>query len=263
MKSVFQKPIMSRVLLCLIPLGFYFSFSLHRLRYPGLHTDEAKTALLALDLLKLGYWKSGSHWTLSSLALPAAMTPYHGAFESYLLAPFICVMGSSPEALRLFVILLGGLTLILFFGFLLLLTQDSALAWLGTMLLALHPGYVTGTRMGLDYGNFILFCVAASLLCFLAWAREGKRRYLYAACFVLGAGAASRSWFWAHVMGLAAAGIVLLRSSLVFNLGSTAKNRWRTLAIAILYFPRSLFSFHHLPCQKSGNADRDRPGGME
>ena len=241
---------MSLALLALFPLALYLSFTLPRLHYPGLHTDEAMTTLPILSLLGHNGAGGDIYLTPRSMSFPLAMGQYHGALESYLVAPFIYAMGTTPEALRLPMILFGGLTLILFLRFLLLLTGNLALAWLGTMLLALHPTFVTGTRMGMYYGAFQPFCVSASFLFFLAWRRKGKPGHFYAACFILGAGAGARSWFLAHVAAVAVAGAVFLSRDRIFKSESAAKIGGRTLALAGIFFlipvaPFLLFLVRH------------------
>ena len=101
----------------LVPVALYGLFVLPRLGSPGLHLEEVYTIMPALKFL--GYQATAGDLAFlefKGLSFPLAFGLYHGAVESYLAAPFIAAMGTTPEALRACTVLMGGATLMLFFS---------------------------------------------------------------------------------------------------------------------------------------------------
>jgi hypothetical protein len=117
---------------------------------PGLNQDEAASAYEAYALAETGHDKWGNH-------LPVYLPGWgsgQNALQSYLMVPVIKVFGLSIASARLVPLLLGLLTLPLFFYCLRPLGRYPAL--LGLTMLALAPWHFMLTRWGLE-SNLVPF----------------------------------------------------------------------------------------------------------
>ena len=117
---------------------------------PGLNADEASSAYEAYALATTGADRWGNH-------LPAYFPGWgsgQNVLLSYLTVPVVQVLGLNMVTVRLVPLLLGLLTLPLFFVFLRPLGRRPAL--LGLLLLALAPWHFMLSRWGLE-SNLVVF----------------------------------------------------------------------------------------------------------
>ena len=135
---------------------------------PGLNADEASSAYEAYALALTGCDRWGNH-------LPAYLPSWgsgQNVLLSYLTVPVVKLLGLNMVSVRLVPLLLGLLTLPLFFLFLRPLGRQPAL--LGLLLLALSPWHFMLSRWGLE-SNLVVFWML--LGCFtVAKAIDTQRR---------------------------------------------------------------------------------------
>ncbi len=137
---------------------------------PGLNADEASSAYEAYALATTGADRWGNH-------LPAYFPGWgsgQNVLLSYLTVPVVQLLGLNMVSVRLVPLLLGLLTLPLFFVFLRPLGRRPAL--LGLLLLALAPWHFMLSRWGLE-SNLVVF-----------WMLLG--------CFMVARAIATQRWRW-------------------------------------------------------------------
>ncbi|OGR97578.1 MAG: hypothetical protein A2V88_15680 [Elusimicrobia bacterium RBG_16_66_12] len=240
----------------LVPVALYGLFVLPRLGSPGLHLEEVYTIMPALKFL--GYQATAGDLAFlefKGLSFPLAFGLYHGAVESYLAAPFIAAMGTTPEALRACTVLMGGATLMLFFSLTRALAGSRVVAAFGSVLLAVHPTFVSATREGFNGGSALLLFEVAALLGLLYWRRTGRDVFLYAACLALGLGLGSRGWFIYCLTALAVLVVVFRLRASGRDLERVAFRSWRLplFALVIFMFGALPFILQHVRLQIHGD----------
>lgn len=160
-----------------VPVGavlIYLALALHQLALPGLHYDEAKEAgVNAMEILlrqDVHAFRSAG-LQAGTLFLPIMVQDYIGALNVYLALPWLALVGTRPEALRLLAVACGLVTLVL--------------TWrLGTDLVPEEPGEArrhrreTGPQApGATRPVPVAGAVAALLLAlspsFVFWSRQG------------------------------------------------------------------------------------------
>jgi hypothetical protein len=147
----------------LIPLSLYLWLALPHLSLPGLHNDEAQEA--GLQAYQLA---SGQPVTLfrgiGLAGLPIMVQDYIGALNVYLVLPFVRQFGPNAVSVRLPFVAVATLTLLLFFAW---IRQQWGFrsAWIATLLLAVHPGFVFWSRQGVLVAFLTLpLCIALGWL---------------------------------------------------------------------------------------------------
>ena len=236
-------------------VALYGLFVLPRLGSPGLNLEEVYTIMPALKLL--GYKATAGDLAFlefKCLSLPLAFGLYHGAIESYLAAPFIAALGTTPEALSACTIFLGAATLSLFFHLARALTRSRAFGAFGAVLLAVHPTFVSATREGFNGGSALLLFETAALLGLLYWRRTGRAGPLYAACLALGLGLGSRGWFIYCLPALAVLAVVFRPRASPRDLARRALRSWRTFFFSLVIFMLGAMPFilQHVRLQFQG-----------
>ena len=99
--------------------------------------------------------------------------PAIGPTTSYLLMPAFKLAGVSVLTLRLTTLMVGGLTLLLAWGFLRELF-DERIAGLTVLLLALDPTYIFWSRTGAWVAQPMLPLCLAALWCLWRWYRRAN-----------------------------------------------------------------------------------------
>jgi 4-amino-4-deoxy-L-arabinose transferase-like glycosyltransferase len=138
---------------------------------------------------------------IGSYQVPVMVMPYQGAFKVHVLAAIFSLWGVSPWTLRWPNIVVGGLTLLLFF-FLLRRVCSPGIALLALALLATDPSYLFYTRHDFNPSAWLLLLVLAPLWCLVRGYDSAGRRWGWwaAAFFLFGFGVYTRLdylWFLA------------------------------------------------------------------
>jgi 4-amino-4-deoxy-L-arabinose transferase-like glycosyltransferase len=138
---------------------------------PGLNADEASSAYEAFSLATTGADRWGNH-------LPAYFPGWgsgQNVLLSYLTVPVVQVLGLNMVSVRLVPLLLGLLTLPLFFVFLRPLGRRPAL--LGLLLLALAPWHFMLSRWGLE-SNLVVFWMLLGCFMLVRAIATQRRRWI-------------------------------------------------------------------------------------
>jgi hypothetical protein len=157
----------------------FLAWSMHRIRHPGLHSDELLFATPALQAGGATY----DPW----LHLPLMVGGYLGALKAYLFMPVFAVAAPGPVVIRVPSVLLAGLALLGFWLFV-RRTGGPAAALFTLALIVLDPSYTFAARV--DWGPTVLMQVlkAAALLLLLQLVDLGRvaRLWLLALVSLLG-----------------------------------------------------------------------------
>lgn len=146
---------------------------------PGLNQDEASSAYEAYALATTGCDRWGNH-------LPAyfpALGSGQNVLLSYLMVPAVKMLGLNLVATRLVPLLLGLLSLPLFFGFLRPLGRRPAL--LGLLLLALAPWHFMLSRWALE-SNIVVFWMLLGCVLLARAITTQRRRWIIPALLPFG-----------------------------------------------------------------------------
>jgi hypothetical protein len=195
--------------LCLIP-------------YPGLQNDEV---LFGLAL----YAPQGTEGDIEILhnSLPVMLMSYLGALKAWLYEPILAVWQPSAWSIRLPVLLLGALTIWLFY-LLLDRLQGKRAALLGCALLAADTTFLLTTCF--DWGPVVLqrLMAVAGVLLLVRYYQDSSRVSLCAAFFLFGLALWDKALFFWSLAGYAAGALFAFPGPIKRSLG--VKN----LALALI-----------------------------
>jgi hypothetical protein len=126
--------------------------------------------------------------------IPVMLMSYVGALKSWVYAGIFLVWKPSAMSLRLPAILIGGITIWLFFQLLRRVAGNLAAA-VGCILLSTDTIFLLTTCF--DWGPVVLqhFLTVSSVLCLVRFHQEGKRRFLCAGFFFFGLGMWDKALF--------------------------------------------------------------------
>jgi hypothetical protein len=145
---------------------------------PGLNADEASNGVDARSLLHFGTDRN-------NVPLPVKFISWGGgqdALYGYLLVPFVAVLGLTPTVVRLPMLLIGILSLPLFYS-VADATFGGRLALLSMFLLAISPWHILLSRWALE-ANLFPFLFLAAYSCLLRVNKGGG--WFLLTCVLLG-----------------------------------------------------------------------------
>ncbi len=176
--------------------------------YPGLHTDEALfgSVLYEPKNLELSV-------PIGKQQIPLMLINYLGALKAVPYAAWFALWPPSTVSVRVLMILVGALTVWLFFK-LLDATLGRRTACVGALLLAADTTFVLTTTF--DWGPVALqhLLLLAGLLSLVRFHRSGNQKALGAAFFLFGLALWDKAIFIWILSGMTVAAIVLLRREL-------------------------------------------------
>jgi len=189
---------------------------LWQLHLPGLYQDEALDVAPAVRLLK-GYAPWPYSLCPATLGLPLMVCDHVGPTSTYLMLPFLRVLGIGVMGVRAYEFAVGLAALVLIF-----LWARRALApgtaWIAALLLAAMPSFWLACRNGLHVSFIVIPLAAAALICLDRWRRGGTSRWLYLASVLLGVGLSTKILFFWFLAALAA-GMLIAPRGLLRKLG--------------------------------------------
>lgn len=144
--------------------------------------------------------------TLFSYAVPVMILPYLGAFKTWLYYPLLQSLDLTPVVLRLPVLLVGTLSVWLFFV-VLDRSVGRRVAIGGALLLATDATFVIATAYDFGPIAFLHCFLLAGVLLLLKFERSGASKYLVLAFFVFGLALWHKALFIWMLNGLAAAAL--------------------------------------------------------
>ncbi len=210
----------SHIFLLVLILFLYASLSFYQIDLPGLHYDEAFEAIPAMQLL-LGQpvtaFRNGL-LTLGQLSLPLMTQDYIGTLNTYLVLPFIAILGPTPVALRSMSIVVGALTLGMSYALTVRLTHQRWVGLLTALLLAVDPTFIFWNRQGVFVTAVTATIGVAAPYCWLRRLQGGSMRWSMAGAFLFGLGIYAKFLFVWLIAALVGAMILL-------NIGWLVKHR--------------------------------------
>lgn len=173
----------------------YLILTLPQLHLPGLYYDEALDAVPAVELLE-GRAPQGALATLrlAGREWPLMILSYVGPTSTYLLLPLFGLLGVGVVQLRLLSVLLGLLTLALFYGFLRDALDERAAAW-ATALLATQLSFVAWSRAGIPVSYPVIPLAVASAWLVHRWGLAPTPARFLLTGLAWGAGVATKILF--------------------------------------------------------------------
>jgi hypothetical protein len=215
--------------------------------YNGIETDEAMVCLPIF-----GVAASEFRIRISHRIVPLMLMDYVGALKSWLYWPIFEFFKPSPESLRWPVLIIGAVTIWLFY-ILLDRVAGTRAALAGCFLLATDTMFLLTTEF--DWGPVAiqhLMLVTACLL-FLQFARTGSEKSLFGGFFSLGLGLWDKALFAWIIFGLCVAAMAVFPKDVLRRL--TAKNLSLALAGFLLgAWPLLVFNARHQWRTVRGNA---------
>jgi hypothetical protein len=199
-----------------VPVAVFLVLSLSYFGVPGLILDNLEDENAGFRIAQ-----AFKTFDLPQLAqiFSSGYPLHHGSLTSYLMAPFFFVFGPSFTLVRSWPVVCGIPTLLLTYV-LVKRTINRKVAVL-TFLLAFHPSFVGGVRIGNMLVSYMLLFIMGSLLCWHAWHLTSKTRFLAFGFFLAGLGLGTRLWFAFYLAAVGAAAFVWKLSG---RMGGTAAN---------------------------------------
>jgi predicted membrane-bound mannosyltransferase len=167
----------------------------------GIQTDEALFGAGIYPPLAPGVELWGKH-------RPLMVMTYVGCVKSYIWKPIVRNLGASPATVRLPAVLIGALTLCLFY-LLLRRTLGVRTALAGTALLAADATFIVTTRW--DWGPVAIqhLCLVGGVLSIVRFTEDRRLRWLALGCFLFGLGLWDKALFAWSLIGLGVATLVV------------------------------------------------------
>ncbi len=216
-------------------LALYLALAMPQLDLPGLHNDEAVEGGLQagqiLDGQPITTFR-GAGLNIAGRTWPVMVQDYIGAFNVYLPVPFLAIFGHTTVALRLYTVLLGGLTLGLAYGFARAVLDLRAALATG-LLMAVSPSFVFWQREGVFVTSITAAIAIGMIWAALSWLRTQKLRWVFLAGLLAGAGLYAKLLFLWVIVGAAGAGAMaaLLNAATegggIRGLVTALRRRWR------------------------------------
>jgi hypothetical protein len=220
---------------CAVALSLlvFVAWSAHRIRHPGLHSDELLFATPALGAGGATY----DPW----FHLPLMVGGYLGALKAYLFMPVFAVAAPGPVLIRVPSVLLAGLALLGFWLFVRRIAGPGA-ALLVLALIALDPSYTFAARV--DWGPTVLMQVlkAAALLLLFQVVEQGRASSLWWLALIALLGLYDKlNFIW--VVNALALGALCAHGRRLLELARTQPRRFWPPVIVLAAGAAALFAF--------------------
>ena len=218
-------------------LGFVLSGCV-LLHYPGIEDDEALLAGPIYSPVARDFRIRIFHRDIPLMAMD-----YVGALKSWLYWPIFRLFKPSDWSLRFPVLLLGALTIWLFY-LLLHRVAGTRAAVAGCLLLSTDASFLLTTEF--DWGPVAIqhLMLAAACLCLIEFARTGSRKFLGAGFFALGLGLWDKTIFAWLIGGLVVATLAVFPRQVLARV--TTKNLATAIAGFLLgVWPFAVFNARH------------------
>ena len=206
--------------------------------YIGIEADEALVGIPIFGVIAGDFWIRISH-----RIIPLMLMDYVGALKSWLYWPIFGIFKPSPESLRLPVLIIGAITIWLFYLLLERIAGTRA-ALGGCFLLATDSIFLLTTEF--DWGPVAIQHLMLVLACLLLlqFVQTGSRKSLLGGFFALGLGLWDKALFAWIICGLAVAAAVIFPKDLLRRL--TVRNLSIALAGFVLgAWPLLVFNARH------------------
>ncbi len=217
-------------------LALFWLLAARDLQLPGLHPDEALQVPIAMNLVQEQYLPAhdtlGSHrgfWRGKPIPL---MTLYYlGALKSYLLAPYLYLMGTSLASIRIATISFAALGLACTWLFANRLFGALAAA-IGALLLATDTSFISYSRMDQGPTAIMMMTKMGALWLFVKAWQSGRWRWGILGAFVFGLGLSDKANFLWMVIALPVAGVLSVRGEVFRRIAAAAALAMATAFVA-------------------------------
>ncbi len=175
-------------------IATYLALGWHQHALPGLQYDEVADAVPAMEVLHGQTPSSEGTIAVFGRDLPLMMRAHIGPTSTYWTMAAFALTGVSVATLRASQLVLGALTLLLFW----LLARrwfDDGTAAVAVVMLATAPPFVWWSRAGINWTLPLLPLALAMLLALTTWWRTRSAWALIAAAWLCGAGIATKILF--------------------------------------------------------------------
>lgn len=171
---------------------------------------------------------------------PAMMMSYLGAFKSWVYAPVLDVFGPSVLAVRLPMLLLGGLTILLT-GNLLRRIQGKTAAAIAVVLLSTDVVFLVTAVF--DWGPVVIqnFLLVLGLLCLLKWYDTRRHRFAFLTGLIWGLALWNKALFLWNLSGMAVA-LLLLALPMILRAWNTKAAVLFALGLCVGSYPLLKFN---------------------
>jgi 4-amino-4-deoxy-L-arabinose transferase-like glycosyltransferase len=194
--------------------------------YPlaGLEDDEAMFASALYDQTTIVHSVK-----LFGHRIPVMLMSYLGALKSWIYAPVFWIWKPAAGSIRIPVLLLGALTILLFYRLMLRIAGERA-AVVGCVLLSADTTWLLTTCF--DWGPVVLqhLLLVSGALSLVRFHQQNQRRFLAAGFLLFGLGLWDKAIFIWILSGMAVAAALVYPREVWKDFG------WRNAAIAILAF---------------------------
>jgi 4-amino-4-deoxy-L-arabinose transferase-like glycosyltransferase len=204
--------------------------------YPGVQNDEI---LFAPQLYVPGYVS----WHIANYEIPYMEMSYVGSLKTWLYAPIFAIWSPSAASLRIPVIVIGAVTLILFYRFLVAIHGHRAAA-VGVFLLATEPVFVLTECFDWGPAAIAHLILLASLLAAVNYHKTRRPRSLFCLFFLLGLGLWEKAVFMWILSGISVAALVLFHRE-IRQAASLKTVASAALAFTLGSFPLIYFNIDH------------------
>lgn len=159
-------------------LGIFIRFVAHGIP-EGINSDEAYSAYEAYSLLNFSFDSHGYHNPVYFISLGSG----RNVLESYIMIPFIKLLGFNRFAVRL-PQRLGAIITLYFFYLILKKVKNEKIAVLGLFLLVINPWHITMSRWALE-SNLVIAFLVTGIYFFLLGLEHSPWYLVSALCFGL------------------------------------------------------------------------------
>lgn len=174
------------IILCLIIIvGFGIRLLLIENHPAGLNVDEASAGYEAYSILNYGIDRNGNYMPIFLVAWGSGQN----AVYTYLLIPFIKILGLTVFSIRLPMAIIGCLALLLIYKFLKTI-YDEKIALIGMSFLAICPWHIMKSRWGLE-SNLFPEIILLSVFALIYGLKNKKMSFIYLSFVIAGISAYS------------------------------------------------------------------------
>jgi hypothetical protein len=209
------------VILCLGIL-VYLLIAMWRVDLPGPQYDE----LLFVDAAYSNNPELFIHKKFHGI--PILLMPYIGALKAWIYNPIFSLNGVTIYSIRVPMILLGILTLILYFRVLSKFVKSNLLLFISFLLICSDPAFSFVSRIDWGPNAIAHFLVALLLYLFTKYLESGSLKILIFILFFSLVGIFDKFNFLWFLSSASASAIVLYKSTLLAHLN---KQRWASVSV--------------------------------
>lgn len=197
----------------------------------GLNQDEASIGYDAFAILHYGMDRNGIHLPIHLIAWGSGQN----ALYAYFSMPFIMLFGLNPISVRMVSVLMGLLSMVIFYLFSRALFDSKRAGIAAMFLIAINPWHMMMSRWALE-SNLLPTLILFAAYCLLKCLQSPKWSYGFTVLAALSLYAYGTAYFFVPVFTMGAAVFLLYKRILSLRI-----LLWNALLFALLALPILLF----------------------